>query len=577
MTSTRLLGFLLPALCLPFVVLRATAQPSVVLERNEPASPRALFHWAPEVGGQAPGLAAGLTYSYASNPLRLDAAVQGGRMAQQQLIHIGTAWQFERWPAELNVNWPVVVSYDGDTNMPVSGEPRLGVTLPIARAASCLPGAAVSSALWLPLGSKSALAGGAGPRYRIGAAVGGDCAKWLYRATLAQQSVRYAPESWVGSEVSAIVAAGYRLGSGGLGPELVVRRRSSSLPAGVTARWAVEALLTAFWQEGPTGLRVSAGRGFTDAPGTPDWRGLVSLNWVAERRAAAPASVDEENEPGAALEGMTPRARTLQEAVTKPRRPKKGALADRDGDGVADAADACPEVPGPAAGCPNDGDGDGVADAVDACPGAFGTGSAPGNLGCPLDADADGVMDHEDDCPAEAGTRSLESGRNGCAQEVRVVGGQIAIDKEIHFELGNAIIDAASEPTLRAVAAALQGRPEIVRVAIEGHTDNVGREADNLALSRARALAVARWLTEHGVDARRLQVRGFGPRRPRASNDTESGRAENRRVEFTIVQRDSRGRGAWHEGPVVPGQSESVSSDAPTPSTANPAAAGDAP
>ena len=55
---------------------------------------------------------------------------------------------------------------------------------------------------------------------------------------------------------------------------------------------------------------------------------------------------------------------------------------------------------------------------------------------------------------------------------------------------------------------------EITRVAVDGHTDNVGQDKANLALSRRRALAVVRWLVDHGIDERRLEARGFGARRP---------------------------------------------------------------
>lgn len=63
-------------------------------------------------------------------------------------------------------------------------------------------------------------------------------------------------------------------------------------------------------------------------------------------------------------------------------------------------------------------------------------------------------------------------------------------------------------------------------------------------------MSVLRWLVEHGVDTRRLEARGFGPRRPIASNGTAEGKAKNRRVEFQILKRSERGTNAWREGAV---------------------------
>ncbi|HTJ81385.1 MAG TPA: OmpA family protein, partial [Polyangiaceae bacterium] len=64
--------------------------------------------------------------------------------------------------------------------------------------------------------------------------------------------------------------------------------------------------------------------------------------------------------------------------------------------------------------------------------------------------------------------------------------------------------------------------------------------------------SVERWLTEHGVDARRLEARGFGAKQPIADNATEEGRAKNRRVEFVILHRTGEGARGWIDGTLVP-------------------------
>ena len=72
-------------------------------------------------------------------------------------------------------------------------------------------------------------------------------------------------------------------------------------------------------------------------------------------------------------------------------------------------------------------------------------------------------------------------------------------------------------------------------VEIGGHTDNVGLDDDNLALSQRRAEAVRDHLVAAGVTDAGLKARGYGESRPRADNGTEAGRAKNRRTEFRIL------------------------------------------
>ena len=80
----------------------------------------------------------------------------------------------------------------------------------------------------------------------------------------------------------------------------------------------------------------------------------------------------------------------------------------------------------------------------------------------------------------------------------------------------------------------MKENPE-VRIQIEGHTDNVGSLASNMALSHDRALAVSTFLTDLGIDAARLEILGRGPNEPVADNATEEGRATNRRVQVMVL------------------------------------------
>lgn len=114
-------------------------------------------------------------------------------------------------------------------------------------------------------------------------------------------------------------------------------------------------------------------------------------------------------------------------------------------------------------------------------------------------------------------------------------GGRIVLgEKEIHFATNQAAIPADVEPALMRVAKTLKDNPAW-RVRIEGFTDNVGSRAANAQLSQQRADSVKNWLVDHGVDQSRVHARGFGESRPVASNDTEDGRARNRRVEIVRI------------------------------------------
>jgi outer membrane protein OmpA-like peptidoglycan-associated protein len=90
------------------------------------------------------------------------------------------------------------------------------------------------------------------------------------------------------------------------------------------------------------------------------------------------------------------------------------------------------------------------------------------------------------------------------------------------------------DPVLDAVLKIALAHTEIAKLRIEGHTDNKGSASLNQKLSKARAAAVAGWLVKHGLDQSRLTSTGFGMDRPIDTNETDAGRAKNRRVEFHI-------------------------------------------
>jgi len=75
----------------------------------------------------------------------------------------------------------------------------------------------------------------------------------------------------------------------------------------------------------------------------------------------------------------------------------------------------------------------------------------------------------------------------------------------------------------------------LLRIQLNGHTDNVGSDTDNLSLSDARARAVYNYLVDNGIEASRLSSKGFGETTPIDTNDTPEGRHRNRRTEFVVI------------------------------------------
>ena len=153
------------------------------------------------------------------------------------------------------------------------------------------------------------------------------------------------------------------------------------------------------------------------------------------------------------------------------------------------------------------------------------------------DSDGDGVPDRLDNCPFEKGPPE----NHGCPRSRRQIvilrEDRIEILERVYFSPGKARIEARSKRLLDQVAGVLKSHPELVRIQIEGHTDDRGSVSLNQTLSQARAEAVVRALVQRGIPGQRLAARGFGLSRPVASNTTRQGREKNRRVEFRVVQR----------------------------------------
>ena len=106
--------------------------------------------------------------------------------------------------------------------------------------------------------------------------------------------------------------------------------------------------------------------------------------------------------------------------------------------------------------------------------------------------------------------------------------------KNIYFTSGSAELSPVSDAELKVLAAMFFANPDI-RVRINGHTDDVGSDEDNIQLSVMRANSVMERLIELGVSAKSLSAKGFGESVPIGDNTTEAGRKSNRRIEFEIL------------------------------------------
>lgn len=182
-------------------------------------------------------------------------------------------------------------------------------------------------------------------------------------------------------------------------------------------------------------------------------------------------------------------------------------------------------APPPVAAPPADSDGDGVPDSTDACPNTP-HGVVVDARGCPLDSDGDGVPDYLDKCPNTPAGTKVDA--QGCPIPVATT-----FDLTVEFAFNSTEINDLSFRELRRAMTFMRENPKM-NAEVEGHTDNIGSAAFNQRLSERRADAVKDVLVKSGIEADRITTVGYGLTRPIAPNDTEEGRAKNRRVAIVV-------------------------------------------
>ncbi len=560
----------------------ASAQGATPLERYQPVPAGDALFASPSAGVDAHLAFDGAALlSFAHSPLSLrkqNAEGQfedaGSVVAHQLVVHAMASFSlFSRLKLELDV--PFTADQQGDystvslQNQGITSpsgfamnDLRLGARVSVLRNEGLIPGVALAFSAWLPTGNAEAFTSSGSARFEPRLILGADNGSFVYSASVGRV-FGDANAGLLGSEVAFAAGIAARIDRFQIGPEIfgsvIVDRTENTgnegVPISSRAGGGLEALLAGKVKLGPVTIGLGGGLGFLRGVGTPDFR-LVTHISVRPFEQKEPPKTEPENGSGNANPSgsASPAPNASQKTPASPAKPTPPP--DTDGDTVLDADDACPRVVGDASatakkrGCPADRDSDSIPDAEDKCPDQSGVFADGEKNGCPPDTDGDGIVDPQDACPNETGPKTADPKTNGCPEAVRVEGTQIVILQQVNFETAKARILPVSFSLLQQVADVLRQHPEIARVSVDGHTDNRGPETSNMDLSRARAVSVMRWLTEKGVDARRLEARGFGPKRPISDNKTDAGRAKNRRVEFQIRKRTEKGEAGWVDGPI---------------------------
>jgi OOP family OmpA-OmpF porin len=497
-----------------------------------------------------------------------DGTIERSIVRNQIFAHAGASlvlWDRLR----VGFNLPIAVFQDGHPgvvdgvtyappNTPSIGDLRLGADLRLVGAYGEPFTLALGARFFVPTGQRDNYTGDGAVRLDGRLEMAGDLDIFTYAARVGVEyrnlddTIGGSP---IGSQVLFGAAAGLRFFDHAfvIGPEIygatIISNSNAFFTTQSTPLDGVLGAHLTFARDFRLGSAF--GPGLTRGFGSPVFRWMASLEWAPAYEEAKPEPVPTPEPPSDRdKDGVIDDDDACPDvAGVKTDDPKtNGCPPDRDKDGIADVDDACPDTPGiktddpKTNGCPSDRDKDGVIDDVDACPDVAGLKTDdPKTNGCPdPDRDKDGIANDADACPDVAGPANPDPKKNGCPQAY-IAAGQIKIRDQVKFATGSAAIVPGkdSQDVLDAVQKILADHPEIAKLRVEGHTDNVGAAAMNRKLSQHRAESVMKWLVKHGIDAARLTAQGFGPDKPIDDNSTDEGRRNNRRVEFHLVDNGS--------------------------------------
>jgi outer membrane protein OmpA-like peptidoglycan-associated protein len=575
---------------------------------------------------------AGVLLDYAHNPLVIrslsDNKNVGSVVSSQLFLHVNAA--FALWDRlQINLDLPIALLQRGDSptaggaafpspDKAQLGDLRAGLRVRIFGDYHDAFQLGVGGYVYIPTGAKDAFVGTGKVRGQAHLLLGGRAADrvvWSLAAGPQISGTQSFAGVTQGTAINVGAGVGVLLGESRhlqIGPEayasFTVAKDDKSAQDALKRATNLEVLLDARYRViDDLEISLGAGPGLTAGLGTPDFRGVFMIAYTPEQKKLVPPS-DRDGDgitddvdacpdvKGVPSEdpkkhgcpppsdrdgdGITDDVDACPDVKGVPNEdPKKHGCpppSDRDGDGIIDDLDACPDVKGVPSedpkknGCPPDRDGDGIYDDVDACPDVKGVPSEdPKKNGCPPDTDGDGIIDPEDACPNDPGPKDPDPKKNGCPT-VRVTEQEIIILEQVQFDTGKATIKKVSDELLDKVAKIFREHPEILKVEVQGHTDNQGLPAFNKKLSNDRADAVLKALVKRGIAKTRLVAKGYGQDKPIADNGTDAGRQENRRVQFVIL--DKRPKTAADAPPPPPPDAAKPKAAAPKAPATKPAA-----
>lgn len=256
---------------------------------------------------------------------------------------------------------------------------------------------------------------------------------------------------------------------------------------------------------------LGGGVGLTGGYGTPDGRVFAGVRFGRTHEKAAAVASPTALPPPPPAQAWAPTEAPANDSLAAPEPASQVVVIalpppnpDRDGDAIVNQEDRCPDEAG-----------------------------VKENGGCPdSDRDHDQVVDRLDSCPDVAGVAD----NDGCEALVTREDRELMVRVKVLFPTSGTEPSPEALDALKALSRYLARHPEIHKLRIVGHTDNVGDRKRNKAISEARATAVMKHLIVTGIDAVRLEAHGEGPDKPISSNDSERGRAANRRVQLLIVE-----------------------------------------
>ncbi len=248
----------------------------------------------------------------------------------------------------------------------------------------------------------------------------------------------------------------------------------------------------------------------TDAQAEIETKTKESVTDEAQR---AQENLAREADAGAREAG--PKRRSAESAMVAEtsEQPEAQGSTDTDRDGVDDVRDRCEDTVA------------GMGVGADGC-------RLTGRLRDPVDKDEDQVADYLDKCPRNVEGAKVDE--KGCAQIEK----PLARLEDVRFESGRAALRSEAKETLTELVSILENNPDI-QVRLKGYADNVGNESDNELLSRKRAESIKDYLVSEGIDGSRIKTNGLGESDPIATNETEQGRAQNRRVDIMRARADT--------------------------------------